>query len=149
VTDLPPPVREMLLPAAPSVILNLGDANIRLMQIRTSNEQRWNILLRRAPARAGSAPAGLRPVNAPASLLDRLSLAIFPSLALAHRFSVLARSSVAARALANSASRTLVPQDIGLLLVDEWIVLDFSSRPFDPIELDRMLALAQQLSQML
>jgi hypothetical protein len=109
---------------------------------------RWNVLVRRRPVRQ-SAPAGLRPANAAASLLDLFGLSQFPNLKLGHRFAVLATSSSAARALADSASRTLLPADIGLLVIDEWIVLDFSTRPFDPVELDRMLAVAQQLSQML
>ena len=66
-----------------------------------------------------------------------------------HRLTVESTSYGTARALSESASRTLLPADIGMLLADDWIVLDFSTRPFDPIELDRMIALAQQLSQMI
>lgn len=108
----------------------------------------WNVLVRKRPQRYND-PAGLRPVNAPASLIDLFGLTAFPTLVAGHRFAVLSTSFSTARALAESASRTLLPADIGMLLADDWIVLDFSTRPFDPIELDRMLALGQQLSQML
>jgi hypothetical protein len=111
-----------------------------------SGEARWNVLIQKSPAKR--ATAALRPATAPLTLLDRTSLDSYPSLALGQRFALLGSSSAAARALADSPARTLVPQDIGLLVADEWIVLDFSARPFDPIELDRMLALAQQLSQL-
>jgi len=107
----------------------------------------WNVLVAK---RAGTAmnPAALRPATAPASLFDLFGLSEFPTLAVAHRFSVFSTTSSAARAVADSASRTLMPADLGLLLSDNWIVLDFSTRPFDPIELDRMIALAEQLGRM-
>jgi hypothetical protein len=39
----------------------------------------------------------------------------------------------------------LLPADIGLLLVEQNLVLDFSSRPFDPLEMQRIDALAEQI----
>jgi hypothetical protein len=88
-------------------------------------------------------------MGAPASLLDLMGLSQFPSLAVGQRFAVMATASTAARALSDSASRTLLPADIGLLVSGDYLVLDFSTRPFDPIELDRMIAVAQQLAQMI
>jgi hypothetical protein len=131
-----------------------SEDGVTLVQLQTDpppgkvDPNRWNVLVRRARHRNADV-AALRPANAPASLLDLFGLSQFPSLAIAHRFIVLATTSSAARLLSDSASRTLLPADIGLLSVDDWLVLDFSTRPFDPIELDRMLALAAQLSQML
>ncbi len=135
------------------VRLHLCNEGVTFAQLQTeppagkTEPNRWNVLVRRTPHRK-NAIAGLRPANAPASLLDLFGLSQFPSLAIAQRFVVLATTSSAARQLSDSASRTLLPADIGLLSIDDWIVLDFSARPFDPIELDRMLALAEQLSQM-
>jgi hypothetical protein len=109
---------------------------------------RWNVLVQRRAAPRNEA-AGLRPAGAPASLIDLMGLSPFPSLAIANRFTVFALSSTAARALSDSPSRTLLPADIGLLVSGDYLVLDFSTRPFDPIELDRMIAVAQQLVRMI
>jgi hypothetical protein len=154
--------------ALPSVLAPLREANVQIrlhlsdtadaiatvVQLETDpspgrqQANRWNTLVRRRPKRQ-PAPAGLRPVSVSGSLLDLFGLSQFPALNVGQRFTVLATRSSDARQLVDSASRTLLPADIGLLLVDEWIVLDFSTRPFDPIELDRMIALAQQIGQMI
>jgi hypothetical protein len=51
----------------------------------------------------------------------------------------------AARALGKSSVAALLPADVGLLLVGENLVLDFSTRPFDPLEFQRVDALAEQI----
>ena len=51
----------------------------------------------------------------------------------------------AARKLGKSSVAALLPPDVGLLLVEQNLVLDFSSRPFDPLELQRIDALAEQI----
>ena len=53
----------------------------------------------------------------------------------------------AARDLARSTLMALLPPDLGLLLVGRHLLLDFSARPFDPIEFGRMIALADQLGR--
>jgi hypothetical protein len=90
-------------------------------------------------------PTGLRPAHAPASLLDFFSLSSFPLLGLGQRFVVFGTDSAAARRLSKSSARALLPPDVGLLLHGSLALLDFSSRPFDPIEFGRMLALANQV----
>jgi hypothetical protein len=131
-----------------AVLLELAKSDVALLQVQTGPEQRWNLLLSKRPARQ-AVTAGMRPAAAAASVLDLAGLSEFPSLSIGTRFTVLAKSSSAAHALSDSASRTLLPADIGLLLAEDWLLLDFSTRPFDPIELDRMLALAKQLGQMI
>jgi hypothetical protein len=130
------------------ILLQLNRPDLALMQIQTESAQRWNLLLQKRRS-AQSAAAGLRPTVASASVLDLSGLSNFSSQTIGPRFTVLASSSSAARALADSPSRTLVPADIGLLLAEDWLLLDFSTRPFDPIELDRILALAEQLGRLL
>ncbi len=49
------------------------------------------------------------------------------------------------RELGNSAVRAPLPPDLALLLAEGWLVLDFSTRPFDPLEFQRMCRPAQQL----
>ena len=48
-------------------------------------------------------------------------------------------------ALGKSSVAAPLPPDVGLLLVGENLVLDFSVRPFDPLELQRIDALAEQI----
>ena len=54
--------------------------------------------------------------------------------------------SAAARVVTKSMLRSLLPPDIGLLLHGRHMVVDFSARPFDAIELSRVAALADQLA---
>ena len=93
----------------------------------------------------------LRPVSAASqqSVLDSFSLSSFPLMGATERFVVFGTDSAAARLISQSMMRSLLPPDIGLLLHRRELVLDFSPRPFDAIEFDRMLALADQLAQRL
>jgi hypothetical protein len=106
---------------------------------------RWHVLVRQVPA--SWPPTGLRPAHAPASLLDQFSLSSYPRMGEVERFVVFGTDSHAARILSKSEARALLPPDIGLLLHGRQMVLDFSTRPFDGIELGRMVALAEQLVQ--
>jgi hypothetical protein len=90
-------------------------------------------------------PTALRPAQEH-SLLDLFSLASFPSMIASERFVIFGTDSAAARTLAKSSLPALLPPDVGLLLHGRRMVLDFSSRPFDTIEFDRMLALATHLT---
>jgi hypothetical protein len=110
-----------------------------------TSPQRWHVLLRQI--RTTWPPTGLRPSNAPASLLDLFSLSSYPRMGEVERFTVFGTDSHAARVLSKSQARALLPPDIGLLLHGQYLVLDFSTRPFDGIELGRMLALADPLEQ--
>jgi hypothetical protein len=103
----------------------------------------WHVLIR--PIEADWRPTGARPAQARASLLDLFSLASFPLLGASERFVIYGADSAAARALAGSSARALLPPDIGLLLHGRQLLLDFSARPFDAIEFDRMIALADQI----
>jgi hypothetical protein len=107
---------------------------------------RWHVLVRQI-ASAPWPPTGLRPATAPASLLDQFSLSSYPRMGDVARFVVFGTDSAAARTLSKSQARALLPPDIGLLLHGQHLVLDFSTRPFDGIELGRMVALADQLVQ--
>lgn len=107
----------------------------------------WNLLVRHMPW--AWRPTGVRPAGAQRSLLDLVSLSSFPSLGSTERFVVYGTDSAAARELSQSMARSLLPPDIGLLLYGSELVLDFSGRPFDPIEFNRMLALADQLAEKL
>lgn len=103
----------------------------------------WNILIRRLET---DWPAtGVRPTHASSSLLDLFPLTSFPRLGNSERFVVYGTASGAARTLATSSVRALLPPDVGLLLHGQYVVLDFTSRPFDTIEFNRMIAVADQI----
>jgi hypothetical protein len=110
-----------------------------------SEPARWHVLVRQLGA--PWPPTGLRPAQAPGSLLDHFSLSSYPRMGEVERFVVFGTDSEAARVLSKSQARALLPPDIGLLLHGRHLVLDFSTRPFDGIELGRMVALADQLVQ--
>jgi hypothetical protein len=61
------------------------------------------------------------------------------------RYLVVGVDKSAARVLARSSIRGLLPADVGLLLHGRELLLDFSTRRFDEIEFGRMIALADQL----
>ena len=106
---------------------------------------RWRILLRRID---GDWPGtALRPVTHVASLADQLALTSFPSLGAGGRFVVFGSVASAAKALAHSSVEALMPPDVGLVLAQNVMMLDFSPRPFDTIEFGRMLALSEQVAQ--
>jgi hypothetical protein len=107
---------------------------------------RWHVMVRQL-ASSPWPTTGLRPATAPASVLDQFSLSSYPRMGDTARFIVFGTDSQAARILSKSQARALLPPDVGLLLHGQFMVLDFSSRPFDGIELGRMVALADQLVQ--
>jgi hypothetical protein len=104
----------------------------------------WHVLVRQVES--NWPPTALRPAHTDKSLLDLFSLASFPSMIASERFVIFGTDSAAARALGRSALPALLPPDVGLLLHGRRVVLDFSGRPFDTIEFDRMLALANHLT---
>jgi hypothetical protein len=103
----------------------------------------WNVLVRQI----GSdwRPTGLRPAGATASVLDLFSLSSFPTMG-TERFIAYGTDSAAARAVMKSMLRSLLPPDVGLFLHGRHLVLDFSSRPFDAIELSRVVSLSDQVA---
>ncbi|MGB7157911.1 MAG: hypothetical protein WBD40_07580 [Tepidisphaeraceae bacterium] len=104
---------------------------------------RWHVLVRRIET--PWQPSALRPAAATSSLLDLFSLTSFPLMGETHRFVVYGTDSAPARRLSKSHLRALLPPDVGLLLHGPCLILDFSARPFDEIEFDRMIALSEQL----
>jgi hypothetical protein len=94
-------------------------------------------------------PAALRPADQELNLIDLLPLSEYASMTLGERFVVYGADSSAARALVDSPAPTLLPKDLGLIFTEHHAVLDFSSRPFDPIEFGRMISVSEQLARVL
>jgi hypothetical protein len=140
--DLPPPIA--VLPAIVRHSLTGGRAS--LLQLEKGQSQ-WNLLIRKTSG--AWIPSGLRPAMQESSILDELHLSTYPAYSTAERFHLVSADSAAARKLSKSIARALIPADVGLLLWGEWLVLDFTQRPFDPIEFGRMIALAEQVAGLL
>lgn len=126
----------------------LESARAKLMQVDVATvadqpPTRWNLLV--CTLEADWPPTGLRPSAAPVSFVDLFHLGVFVALSTAGRFTAVGADAAAARRLNNSAVRGLLPSDLGMLLVGNEIIVDFSSRPFDPITFDRLLAILQQI----
>lgn len=107
----------------------------------------WHVLIQETDDLVG--PVGLRPVGSEASLVDLMNLPLMPRLSSETRFAVYALRVTDARQVATGAVKALLPPDIGLIRSSDRLVLDFTSRPFDPTEFDRMLAIAGQIRQVL
>ena len=106
--------------------------------------RQWNLLFRNlvAPWRT----TALRPTAHAVSAADMFSLSSYPSLMPTQRFMIFGAESQAARALAESSAPALLPADIGLILYANQLILDFSGRPFDELEFDRLIDLSDQLA---
>ena len=142
----PPPPLEVIPQSRVTTTLSSGPT--QLLQLETLGgtaveTRRWHVLVRelQSPWPASA----LRPAHAITSLIDLFSLSSYPLMGEVERFLIFGIDSASARRLSKSEARALLPPDVGLLLSGSHLVLDFSSRPFDPIEFGRMTALAEQL----
>ena len=153
--DRPPAARlpgglSVLLGADPRVDVALVRGPVVVVRLSTAGDPRpaWHLLVR-TTTRPAADPAALRPAVAPqgASVVDLLpGLGGYPSLLPPERFVAFATDARSAKRMANSAARGLLPHDVGLLAHGPALVLDFSRRPFDGVEFDRMLVIAEQLA---
>jgi hypothetical protein len=146
--DREPPEPLERLPAA-RMTVSLESKQTKMFQLETLaggavETPRWHVLAREVPGMMWPV-TGLRPTHAKASLLDLFSMKSYPGLGETERFVIFGVDSNAATLLSRSQARALLPPDVGLLLAGTHLVLDFSTRPFDSIELGRMNALAEQL----
>jgi hypothetical protein len=137
----------------PKILSAFRGENVAIVQIQTAETaldsavvppRLWNLLLCRLsspwPATA------LRPAAHHLSAVDMFSLSSYPSLMPTQRFMIFGAEPRAARELAESSAPALLPADVGLILYAQYLILDFSGRPFDEIEFDRILDLSAQLA---
>jgi hypothetical protein len=136
---------------APTASIAISSERMAIVEIHTLRGQRtdssqfttWRALVRQIESRW--LPTGLRPRANSSSMLDLFPLSSFPSMAPPERFVIFGTDSAAARSVASSSLLALLPPDLGLLLHGSTLLLDFSARPFDTIELSRLCSLADQL----
>jgi hypothetical protein len=126
---------------------------LTLAQVHTSNAglttaaaapRLWNVILRTLPAPWPT--TALRPTAHEVSFVDLFSLSSFPSLMPTQRFMIFGQDPRAAKTLAESTIPALLPPDIALVLDGNQLILDFTTRPFDEIEFERLMDLADQLA---
>jgi len=131
----------------------LRGENLTLVQFETAETtidsaviaaRRWNLIFR--TLKTAWPATALRPTAHTISAADLFSLSSYPSLMPTQRFMIFGVESRAARALAESTAPALLPADIGLVLFGNHLILDFSARPFDEIEFDRLIDLCEQLA---
>jgi len=145
-----PEILKSLTQPAPKVLVSVNDADTGIVQIEAQPPKgkgtavvRWNLLVRQLER---SWPTtGFRPASSARSILDYFQLDEMRAMAPMERFVLYGAEARAARALGKSSVAALLPPDVGLLLVGENLVLDFSARPFDPLELERGDGLAEQI----
>lgn len=141
------------LAECPTPLLALGREGLIIAQVRTMpshaqlQAQRWNVLLRKLPSRWPT--TALRPALSPQSLIDLYALPAIPGLLSPERFLVHGVDRRAAAAVVASPLRALLPADVGLVLVGNWMILEFSTRPFDGTEFSRLIAVTDQLVEKL
>jgi hypothetical protein len=149
---VPEPLAGLSIPP-PSPLVAMTGKGVQILQMDTpanvaglppGGPQRWNVLVRELevewPATA------LRPGTHERSLVDLFGLASFPALLSSDRLTIHGADSSAARAVVGSMLMALLPHDLGLILHGRGLVLDFSTRPFDGIELSRIVSLTEQLA---
>jgi hypothetical protein len=149
---VPPPLADLSLPP-PEALVALNGERTTVLQMDTpagvvhggvGRPQRWNVLVREIDVDWPT--TALRPSAHERSLVDLFGLASFPALLSSERFTVHGAESAAARIVVASMLMALLPQDLGLILHGRRLILDFSTRPFDGIELSRVVSLTDQLA---
>jgi len=145
-----PQVLKSITQPAPKVLVSLNDVDTGLLQIEASPPRgggaaamRWNLLIRKLERPWPT--TGFRPASSGRSILDYFPLSEMRAMAPTERFVLYGAESRAARALGKSSVAALLPPDVGVLLVEQNLILDFSTRPFDALELQRIDALAEQI----
>lgn len=142
---------DVLLPLSeqPELALGLHGEDTVIVQLRTQptggqlHPRLWNVFLRRLPIRWPA--TALRIADAESQFMDFFSLPAIAGMAGSDRFTVHGEDRSAAARLAASPLGAMLPPGIGLLLMGDYLLLDFSSRPFDGTEFTRLGAVADQV----
>jgi hypothetical protein len=137
------PQIELQLASEDTVILRVLCPPAAPSGARQPAAEYWNLLVRWGET--SWKPAGLRPSHARRSIVDFFSLSSFSTAGGLHRFTLFAAGSDAKNGFPDSIAQAILPPDVGLLVSEGAIVLDFSGRPFDDLEFNRMVALAAEL----
>lgn len=133
------------------VLMSMGNDQMVIVQVEApppplsadGTRTRWNLLIRRLEF--AWPDAALRPVSRAISAPDYLPLGKMYGTLPGERFAAYGADRSTALALGESAARGLLPSDIAVVLSGRDLILDFSTRPFDSLTLQRMQAVAEQV----
>lgn len=125
-----------------SLLTGFAGGAITVARVQTSEGLKWNCLIRSLETSASI--SGVRSVEASSTLLDLIDLPILPGQGQQHRVVAMGYDIASARALMDRVA-PLIPADLSLIRFDRFILIDFSGRPFDPVELARITQLTEQL----
>ena len=137
----------------PKIMSAISGREMTLARIETAeagvtnavaSQRVWNVLVKKLQSEWPA--TALRPTAHIVSAVDLFSLSSYPSLMPTERFVVFGSEARAAQMLAESGLPGLLPPDIGLIIAGNYLLLDFSGRPFDEIEFDRVIDLAEQIA---
>jgi len=142
---------EILSPFHPKVSLSIRGEGWTLARLTTDppieakgKTPRWHLLA--VDLEVIWPSTGLRPVRHVVSILDLFGLSSYPSLTAGEDFVIFGADSAGAESLSDSNVHGVLPPDIGLLLHEHTLLLDFSGREFEGPELNRILELANRLT---
>lgn len=107
----------------------------------------WNIAVHRL--RDDWPTACARPATRRACLFDRLLVDGMYATWSSDGRPMHGRLCLPTRAMKHSGACELLPGDVAILLHGPWLMLDFSSRPFDELEVGRMRLLVERVAQCL
>lgn len=122
---------------------HFADDGMAILRLQT-DQQTYNLIL--FALNANWPATAFRPSSQPTTLMERLELFSYPSAYGTQRFTLHGVDPAASRKLSESRCRALLPSDLSLMLEGSTLMIDFSSRPFDPIEFGRMIALIRQIA---
>lgn len=141
-----PSVLEQLQPRA-RVTMSLHDVDTMIVRTEFPDAPPrpvgWNLLVR--TLQTEWPVTVLRPASRAHSIADFLPLEQMYLMSPGERFVLYGANRPTAAALDQSIIRGLLPADVGLVLMDRHLILDFSTRPFDALEMQRIDALAEQV----
>lgn len=113
------------------------------MDIAALERRIYNLCV--VPLPAATAAVALRPMTREDTIIARFRLSPAASTS-NERFMIHGNDLSTNLRLSESMHAGMLPPDIAILIAGNRLTLDFSNRPFDPIEMDRMISLAQQLA---
>lgn len=154
--------------AMPRVLVGFCSADAFVGRLRTAttpasrspkSPAAWNVMMvRRGSTQAPRGACALRPTASRVSLIDfygvgyatpggALELLSFPSVTVPEAFVVFGSEGADVSPAVALAGQNEVPEDLGLILTPDWVVVDFSSRTLDELELTRAWELAGKLAR--
>jgi hypothetical protein len=131
----------------------LSDGEVDILKIQTRPHDAppeqvgmpdtWHLICTSLPPMRSR--VALRPDVPTPSAIDLLRVPPSELTRMSKRFDIRSDALLAARQIVDGPILGLIPGDVGLARLSNHLLLDFTSRPFDPIELSRAAALIRQL----